>query len=264
MASDMQKYLETLRELKGLITSNTQVCETVREEVALLNMEFLHKNKENDRQGKTVDNLYEDPVIATQQWCCISFVSPEGLKNCNVRAVKIRGVYATKEEATRRASQLQKLDPDFHIFVGEVGKWLEWDSDPNTVDEQEYGDKKLQNLVTEYKKNRAKAKMMEEERRKEILDENVRREAMKKNKTTLIEDDTEELEKKSDKVDVKELENKLSSEKDKLVQKETELNKATADIATVDDKINQLQKMYKEMLQKKNKQNKQNKVEIDN
>ena len=49
-------------------------------------------------------------------------LSPEGIRNCNVRGLKIRGVYNTQEEANKRAEYLQKIDPNFHVFVGEVGK----------------------------------------------------------------------------------------------------------------------------------------------
>ena len=73
---------------------------------------------------KEVDHLDEDPPLSNQKWVCVSFLSPEGIKNCKVRGLKIRGVYSTKEEADKRAQYLQKIDADFHVFVGEVGKWL--------------------------------------------------------------------------------------------------------------------------------------------
>ena len=126
---------------------------------------------------KYIDQLTEDPIISNQLWCCISFISPETLKNCNFRGIKVRGVYATKEEATKRAEFLQKIDPDFNIYVGEVGKWLGWDPDPNTIDDQIYREKKLQGLMDNYKKNREKAKVLEEERKREMLEESIRNEA---------------------------------------------------------------------------------------
>ena len=45
----------------------------------------------------------------------------------NIRGLKVRGCYSTKEEATSRAEKLQKIDSDFHVFVGQVGYWLPWD-----------------------------------------------------------------------------------------------------------------------------------------
>lgn len=128
---------------------------------------------------KYIDQLGEDTPIPNQLWCCISFLSPETLKNCSLRAVKIRGVFNSKEEADKRAEYLQKIDPDFNIFVGEVGKWLGWDPDPNSAEDQVYREKKLQEIMTNYKKNREKAKIMEEERKREMLEESVRNEAAK-------------------------------------------------------------------------------------
>ena len=128
---------------------------------------------------KYIDQLTEDAPIPSQLWCCISFISPETLKNCNLRAVKVRGVYNNQDEAIKRAEYLQKIDPDFNIFVGEVGKWLGWDPDPNTAEDQVYREKKLQEIMSNYKKNREKAKVMEEERKREMLEESVRNEAAK-------------------------------------------------------------------------------------
>ena len=52
---------------------------------------------------KKVDFLKEDEPIHNQNWVCLSFLSPEGIKNCSTRGLKIRGVFATKEEAVKRA-----------------------------------------------------------------------------------------------------------------------------------------------------------------
>lgn len=128
---------------------------------------------------KYLDQLTEDTVMPSQQWCCISFLSPETVKNCNFRGVKVRGVYATKEEAVKRCEFLQKIDPDFNIFVGEVGKWLGWDPDPNSVDDQVYREKKLNEIMNNYKKGREKAQVLEEERKRAMLEESVRNEALK-------------------------------------------------------------------------------------
>ena len=33
---------------------------------------------------KYIDYLTEDEIIMSQQWVCISFLSPEGIKNCSM------------------------------------------------------------------------------------------------------------------------------------------------------------------------------------
>lgn len=71
----------------------------------------------------------------------------------SIRGVKVRGTYDTIKEAKVRATQLQKRDPKFHVFVGQVGYWLPWD--PTNTDEidQEYQEKQLNELVKNYKIN---------------------------------------------------------------------------------------------------------------
>lgn len=74
----------------------------------------------------------------------------------SVRGVKVRGVFDTKREADIRASVLQRLDPLFDVFVGQVGYWCPWDPNPHKIDDIEYTDSNLNKLVKEYKSNEAK------------------------------------------------------------------------------------------------------------
>lgn len=94
-----------------------------------------------------IDHLDEDEPISGQRYVLISFVSPEGVMNCNIRGVKVRGVYETEVEARRAADKLRKKDKFFDVFVGEIGKWLPWDPDPMKVKEAKYGNKKLDRIM---------------------------------------------------------------------------------------------------------------------
>ena len=64
-----------------------------------------------------------------------------------------RGVYDTHKEASIRAQVLRKKDPNFHVFVGQVGYWLPWDPEAEGVQEQEYQEQQLNDLVKMYKEN---------------------------------------------------------------------------------------------------------------
>lgn len=121
---------------------------------------------------KGIDYLKEDDVIPNQSYVCLSFLSPEGIKNCTLRGLKVRGVYSTYDEAKARAADLQSLDPDFDVFVGEIGKWLPWDPDPNSVKDQEYQEEKLNEIMKAHKDNLNKSAKMELQR-KEKLTENA-------------------------------------------------------------------------------------------
>ena len=74
----------------------------------------------------------------------------------SVRGVKVRGVFDTKREADVRAAVLQRLDPNFDVFVGQVGYWCPWDPNPQKIDDIEYLNSDLNKLVKEYKANEAK------------------------------------------------------------------------------------------------------------
>jgi hypothetical protein len=74
----------------------------------------------------------------------------------SVRGVKIRGVFDTKREADVRAAVLQRQDPLFDVFVGQVGYWCPWDPNPQKIDDVEYLNNDLNKLVKEYKANEAK------------------------------------------------------------------------------------------------------------
>lgn len=118
------------------------------------------------------DYLKEDEPINGQNFVCLSFISPEGIKNTTVRALKIRGVFDTYEEAQEHAKRLQEKDPHFHIFVGEVGKWLPWDPNPDDkekVKDSEYYEQELQKLIKGYEENRERARKEELARRNEMM-----------------------------------------------------------------------------------------------
>jgi hypothetical protein len=73
-----------------------------------------------------------------------------------MRGLKVRGVYDTEKEANVRAKVLQRKDPNFNVYVAQVGYWLPWDPNPMKVDKQEYAEQELNTLVSEYRSNQEK------------------------------------------------------------------------------------------------------------
>jgi len=215
-----------------------------------------------------VDRLTEDPVIPGQLWCCISCLSPETVKNCNYRGIKVRGVYATYEEAKNRAEYLQSIDPNFNIFVGEVGKWLGWDPDPNTVEDQVFREKQLQEIMENYNKNNAKAKLLEEQRKLDILEDSVKNHTKNNDTKTRLK---KKLEKRHLDAKIKELEQnrfKTTTESSELIDADKLLKAENArlntndqvikntmeNLSSVDEQINILQQEYKKLQAEKLKQ----------
>ena len=72
---------------------------------------------------------------------------------CSIRGLKVRGVFDSIKEAQMRAKKLQKMDNTFHVFVGQVGFWLPWDPEPSNIDNEEYTESQLNDLVKNYKEN---------------------------------------------------------------------------------------------------------------
>ena len=110
----------------------------------------------------------------------------------SVRGVKVRGVYDSIQEAERKAKELQRKDRSFHVFVGQVGYWLPWDPNADRVDEEEYLEEDLNNLMKEYKKNEASRDIFYEEQKREKLKDAVTKQMQEEReaeKNALEEDD---------------------------------------------------------------------------
>ena len=85
----------------------------------------------------------------------------------NVRGVKVRGSFATYNEAQARAKVLQRMDRSFHVFVGQVGYWLPWDPQADNVANEEYLEEELNTMMKEYKQNEIRKDMFYEEQKRE-------------------------------------------------------------------------------------------------
>jgi hypothetical protein len=208
---------------------------------------------------KYIDCLTEDKPIPGQLWVCLSFLSPEGLKNCSVYGLKIRGVFGTRKEAEAHAMELQKTDPDFHVYVGEMGKWLPWNPSPDSIEDNVYQEKQLNDLMKEYKKNMSKAKEMEEQRKRDMLEKAAREEQLKgarpvdKTRARL----QEKLAKQKVQVEsveddeFKEAESKINVEKEQLRKAQEDVVEKESKVQEFDDKLNKIQELYNKLQEKK-------------
>jgi hypothetical protein len=137
------------------------------------------KSKKKKKPNE-IDYLIEDDIIPNQMFCCVSFLSPEGVKNCSLRGVKVRGWFPNEELAEKYATEVRKKEPYFHVFVGPVGKWLPWDPDPNTCHDQNYMEKELNDLMKEYLKSQEQAKRHHDFRKEQMLEKHFNDERTKK------------------------------------------------------------------------------------
>lgn len=177
------------------------------EENNTVNIKDILHFKNNMQKGFELDTInfkefkekYEDYMFVHSQK-----VSAEFDKNNNfqtsVRGIKVRGVYDTYREAEVRAKVLQKLDPTFDVFVGQVGYWLPLIFDTNHIENNEYANEQLNTLIKSYKENQEKKDIFYQERTKEMK-ENAMKELNenKKKKLEEIKEDQEKEEEKEEK-----------------------------------------------------------------
>lgn len=201
---------------------------------------------------KKIDHLTEDPVILGQEWICVSFLSPKGVKNCNLSGFKFRGAFPTQAEAEKHAKYIQQnIDPDFHVFVGEGFKWLPWDQDPDTVANQEYHEEKLNELMKDVKNNLAEKQKQALLRKKE-----AKTQASESNEMERANKVKDRLRKKVAKRATanKSKENNIPKELEEKVTTITESEKTIANekqnMSDLNDSIANLQEVYAKLLKK--------------
>ena len=166
------------------------------------------------------DFLEVDSQIPGQNYCCLSFLSPEKImkdknafyitqflksyckdkkiefsdiekeykdfaykhvdklqkdydESCdfktNIRGVKVWGVYDSRREAESRAKKLHMMEPNFHVFIGQVGYWLPWDPEADRVNDEVFLNSQLNDMMGKYKDNEVNKDMFYAEQKIEKM-----------------------------------------------------------------------------------------------
>jgi hypothetical protein len=126
--------------------------------------------KENMRDFKEtrIQEDYETFLFKNRKRLEDDFFTKNNFRT-SIRGLKVRGCYDTHAEAGARAKTLQKLDPSFNVYVGQVGFWLPWDPVPTEVQNQEYAEDQLNTLMKNYKENESKKDDFFEQQKRERL-----------------------------------------------------------------------------------------------
>jgi hypothetical protein len=198
---------------------------------------------------KEIDFLTEDPQIPNQKFVLLSFLSPEGIKNCKIRGLKVRGVFDDFETAKKYSEVLRNTcESDFHIFIGEVGKWLPWDPEPSSVGEENYAEKELNNLMKAYKEHQLKAKTMYEQRKQELMSDALQEQENKsKNKKNKLKSKSKLAEKENE---IDKVENEVKVETKLLEAEEDKLKESEKNISNIDSELEKLKQMYNNLINK--------------
>lgn len=108
--------------------------------------------------------------VPGQLYALISLVGPDLPQKNDKFGLKIRGVFATKDEASSHAKRLQKEDGLFDIYVVDMYKWLLIPPDRDMIEDVHYQEEKLEEIMNNYRENQKQAKIMFEKRKKDMVE----------------------------------------------------------------------------------------------
>lgn len=190
MAEDKVDYLDVDESIPG----QNYVC------LSFVSPEDIIQNKEAFKCAKFLQayckdkKLKFDKVYEEYKDFCYKFsdnlqkdFDEQNKFQTNVRGLKVRGVYETKESAEKRAKKLQTIDSDFHVYVAQVGFWLPWHPEPDKIESEAYINSQLNDMMEKYKENTINKDLFYEEQKRERV-KAAREEVLRKKK--------EEMEKK--------------------------------------------------------------------
>ena len=189
MADDKVDYLEVDEPIPG----QNYVC------LSFVSPEALMQEKEAFKVSKFLQSYCKDKKLKFQavyeEYKDFTYKYSDNLQKdfdeqnkfqTNVRGLKVRGVYESKESAEKRAKKLQTLDSDFHVFVGQVGYWLPWDPQADKIEDETFVNSQLNDMMEKYKENNVNKDIFYEEQKREKI-KAAREEAIKKKKEQMEE-----------------------------------------------------------------------------
>lgn len=175
-ASKVQDVLENLKnkvgsieveDLSGALSTVTELRAKITRDVAA-DLEAHVKAEMADFKTTTLQEAYDTFIYKNKKKLEETFFEKNSFRT-TVQGLKVRGCYDTYGEALSRAKTLQKIDPSFNVYVGQVGFWLPWDPEPHEVQDQEYADEQLNTLMKKYKENESQRDEFYAQNKKERL-----------------------------------------------------------------------------------------------
>ena len=108
-------------------------------------------------------------TVPGQLYACISFVGPDQPQKNEKLGMKIRGCFASRDEAASHAKRLQKEDALVDIYVVDMYKWLLIPPDREQISDVHYQNDKLEEIMTKYRENQSQAAAMFEKRKRDMV-----------------------------------------------------------------------------------------------
>lgn len=152
------------------------------------------------KQANVVDFLDETPMSQSELFGCVTFASPGQSmiedfkiqianelalpdeivskivdsyikKEHPLRAFKYVGGRSSIDQCRERVSEVENDEPEFHIYVTENGKWLTFDPSPELIQDENYREQQLNEII--------KSKKIGEQRSKEFFRSEMRKKVEK-------------------------------------------------------------------------------------
>jgi chromosome segregation ATPase len=126
-----------------------------------------------DKVVKHIDYLQEDPPLSGQLYGLISIVGPHVKQKADIWGIKIRGVADSLDRAKALTKRIMRADNNFDIYTVEIGKFFPLNVEPYDIQDIEYENEELNNLVKSYLENKEKANEHWHERKRDMMDKAI-------------------------------------------------------------------------------------------
>lgn len=130
--------------------------------------QFIRKEQKDINKTK-IKEAYDDFMFKNEKALEDEYYKKNNFQT-TIRGFKVRAVARDEEDARVRAKKLQAKDKYHNIFCAEVGKWTPFDPKTHLIEDQEYAQEQLNDLMKHYKENEDnKTKFFEEKKRNDVL-----------------------------------------------------------------------------------------------
>lgn len=122
----------------------------------------------------SIDYLFEDPPVQNQQYALVSIVGPHMNQKCDVWGLKVRGTAESLDKAKELSQKILKIDNHYDIYTVEVGKFFPLAVEPTQINNVEYQNEQLNNLMKSYLQNKETASDFWHKRKNDMIQEAIK------------------------------------------------------------------------------------------
>jgi Family of unknown function (DUF5832) len=151
-AADMQSFFDnTIAMTKD---SDPSICTRLRS---------IRENHAHVFDAKALHGAYDFFMETNSKALEDEFYKANG-NATSIRGIKLRGTYASIDEAKNRAKKIMRFDKNFHVYVMSVGFWCPWSPVHEDIEDVEYADDTLNTLVKTYTETREDSQLYHKQR----------------------------------------------------------------------------------------------------